>query len=74
MTVSLWAKYCLRQGEYTIKSDSLGIIKLVDSKIRSLRAKSICYEAGKDSESGSGCEERSIQEKMTNNKEIMSLI
>ncbi|HET6363881.1 MAG: hypothetical protein ACM30F_01730 [Nitrospirota bacterium] len=61
-------------GICTIKSDSLGTIKLDDSKIRAIRAKSAGLGAHKDAVSVSGEEVRSLQEKMMNDKEIMILI
>lgn len=64
----------LTGGIYTIKSDSLGTIKLDESKIRAIRAKSAGNGARKDVLSASGGEVRSLQEKMMSDKEIMSLI
>lgn len=61
-------------GICTIKSDSLGTIKLDDSKIRAIRAKSAGLGAHKDAVPVSGEEVRSLQEKMMNDKEIMILI
>jgi len=61
-------------GICTIKSDSLGMIKLDESKIRAIRAKSAGHGARKDVVSASGGEVRSLQEKMMSDKEIMSLI
>ncbi|HUI68581.1 MAG TPA: hypothetical protein VL087_10310 [Nitrospirota bacterium] len=64
----------LAGGIYTIKTESLGIIKLEESKIRAIRAKSAGHGARKDAVSGSGSETRSIQDKMMSDKEIMSMI
>jgi len=61
-------------GIYTIRSDSLGMIKLDDSKIRAIRSKSAGHGARKDVVSASGGEVRSLQEKMMSDKEIMILI
>lgn len=61
-------------GICTIKSDSLGTIKLDDSKIRAIRAKSAGHGARKDAVSVSGEEVRSLQEKMMSDKENMILI
>lgn len=58
----------LNNGVYTIKSDSLGIIKLDESKVRAIRPKS----AGTSSTSSQ--ETKELQEKMLSNKEIMGLI
>jgi hypothetical protein len=64
----------LTGGICTIKSDSLGMIKLEESKIRAIRAKSAGNGARKDVVSESGVEIRSLQEKMMSDKEIMSMI
>ncbi len=65
----------LSGGTYTINSGSLGTIKLEESKIRAIRSKIPSgSEARKDGLTGSGPEARSLQEKMLNDKEIMSMI
>jgi len=64
----------LTGGVYTIKSDSLGMIKLEESKISVIRAKSAGSGANKDVVSQSSDEIRSLQEKMMSDKEIMSMI
>ncbi|HTP05067.1 MAG TPA: hypothetical protein VMM54_07925 [Nitrospirota bacterium] len=64
----------LTGGVYTIKSDSLGMIKLEESKISVIRAKSAGHGANKDVVSQSSDEIRSLQEKMMSDKEIMSMI
>ncbi len=55
----------LSKGIYTIKSESLGTVKIEESKVNVIRQKS--------SAQGSG-EARSLQDKMMNDQEIMSLI
>lgn len=50
------------------------MIKLDESKIRAIRAKSAGHGARKDVVSASGGEVRSLQEKMMSDKEILSLI
>lgn len=64
----------LAGGICTIKSDGLGMIKLDESKIRAIRAKSAGHGERKDVVSESGGEIRSLQEKMMSDKEIMSMI
>ena len=58
----------LSSGVYTIKSNSLGTIKLEEAKIRSIRAKSPNVGAG------STGEVKALQGKMMSDAEIMSLI
>lgn len=58
----------LSSGVYTIKSNSLGTIKLEEAKIRAIRAKS------SDAVAGSAGEMKALQGKMMSNAEIMSLI
>ncbi len=65
----------LQAGVYTIKSDSLGIIKIEDSKVRAIRPKS-AVPAGKPG-SGKAATEggvKDLQQKMMSDKEIMGLI
>ncbi len=65
----------LSGGTYTIKSDSLGTIKLEDSKVRAIRSKSADGNGSqKSSASLSGADARNIQEKMMSDKEIMAMI
>lgn len=65
----------LSGGTYTIKSESLGTIKLEESKVRTIRSKSAdSGESQKSSGSLSGADARSIQEKMASDKEIMAMI
>ena len=58
----------LNNGVYVIKSDSLGTIKLEESKVRAIRSKSSGTNAA------SGQETKALQEKMSSDKEIMGLI
>ncbi len=55
----------LSKGIYTIKSESLGTVKIEESKVNVIRKKSSAQGAG---------EARSLQDKMMNDQEIMSLI
>lgn len=50
------------------------MIKLFESKIRAIRAKSAGHGAHKDVVSASGGEVRSLQEKMMSDKGILSLV
>ncbi|MFA5073142.1 MAG: hypothetical protein WC539_04520 [Nitrospirota bacterium] len=61
----------LNNGMYTIKSESLGIIKIEEAKIRSLQTPAL--NAGKPLNSSSQ-EVQSLQNTMMNNKEIMAMI
>jgi hypothetical protein len=58
----------LSNGVYVIKSESLGTIKLEESKIRAIRSKSLGANAGQAQET------RGLQEKMLSDKEVMGLI
>ncbi len=67
----------LSNGIYTIKSDSLGTIKIDETKIRAIRKKLSSSGGGAGPASGgtaSTGEVKSLQEKMLSDKEIMSLI
>lgn len=63
----------LNNGIYTIKSDSLGTIKVEASKIRSIHEKPFSADAGTGSGISAG-EIQSLREKMLTDKEIMGLI
>ena len=63
----------LSNGVYTVKSVSLGIIKVEASKIQSIHAISSSAGTGTGN-GGSVGDMKSLQEKMLNNTEIMSLI
>jgi hypothetical protein len=60
----------LSGGVYTIKSDSLGVIKLEESKVRAIRSQAPAGSAAP----GTGAEVRGLQEKMMSDKEVMSMI
>ena len=62
----------LSKGIYTIKSDSLGTIKIDESKVRVIRPRSASQGAG--ASQGSGSEVRSLQNKMMNDQEVMGMI
>lgn len=64
----------LSNGIYTVKSDILGVIKLEDSKIRSIREKSSSANTSAFTASSAATEVQVLQQKMMNDKEIMSLI
>ena len=65
----------LQGGVYTIKSDSLGTIKIEDSKIRAIRDKSSSPAGGAaPANANTGGELSGLQNKMANDKEIMGLI
>jgi len=58
----------LSSGVYTIKSNSLGTIKLEEAKIRAIRSKPT------DAAAGTSGEMKALQGKMMSSAEIMSLI
>ena len=58
----------LSSGVYTIKSNSLGTIKVEEAKIRAIRAKS------PDAGPGASSDVKALQGKMMSNAEIMNLI
>ena len=60
----------LSGGVYTIKSDSLGTIKLEETKIRAMRSPSPAGNAT----TGTGSDVHGLQEKMMSDKEIMGMI
>ncbi len=60
----------LTNGVYTIKSDSLGTVKLDESKIRAIRSKS----SPPASVGGTAADIQTMQSKMLSDKEIMTLI
>jgi hypothetical protein len=61
----------LTGGIYTVRSDSLGTIRLEESKIRAIRTQP---SGPQKNISGSVEGVRSVQEKMMSDKEIMSMI
>jgi len=64
----------LSAGIYTVRSDSLGMIKLEESKIRAIRSKA----PGKSSASGGpaarGNDTQALQQKMMSDQEVMDMI
>jgi hypothetical protein len=58
----------LNKGVYVIKSESLGTIKLEESKVRAIRSKSSGDNAASVQDT------RALQEKMLSDREIMGLI
>lgn len=64
----------LNSGIYTIRSDSLGIVKLEESKVHTIRSKSPSMNAPSAQNSSSPGEIQSLQQKMMGDKEIMDLI
>jgi hypothetical protein len=64
----------LSNGIYTVRSHSLGIVKLEDSKVRTIRSKSPSMNAQPVQNSSSPGEIQSLQQKMMSDKEIMGLV
>ncbi len=62
----------LSNGIYTIKSDSLGTMKIEDSKVRAIRDKSSSPAVSGNANAGG--ELSGLQSKMANDKEVMGLI
>jgi len=61
----------LDDGVYTVKSESLGTIKLAESRVRTIRVKG----STKDSDSAdTNAQAQALQQKMMNDKEIMDKI
>ncbi len=65
----------LSAGVYTIKSDSLGTIRIEESKVRAIRTRSIS-DGGtrRDNLAEASGGAKAIQEKMMNDREIMGMI
>ncbi len=63
----------LSKGIYTIKSDSLGTVKLDESKVRVIRPRSSSRGAGA-AQNNTGGEVKSLQGKMMSDQEIMCMI
>lgn len=61
----------LAGGIYTIRSGSLGTIKIEESKIRAIRSKPSSDNAANSQSAG---EVSKLQDKMMNDKEVMSMI
>jgi hypothetical protein len=64
----------LNNGIYTVRSGSLGIMKLEESRVRTIRAKSSSMNAQPEQNSSSPGEIQSLQQKLMGDKEIMGLI
>ena len=66
----------LSNGIYTIKSDILGVIKLEESKVRTIQEKSstVNPSASPSSSAATAEEVQTLQQKMMSDKEVMSLI
>ncbi len=64
----------LSGGIFTIKSDSLGTIKLDESKVRAIRTKAAPAGPAPAGKAGSGGDSRALQEKMMSDSEVMALI
>jgi hypothetical protein len=64
----------LNNGIYTVKSDSLGIVKLEESKVHTIRSKSPSMNATPGQSSSSPGQIQSLQQKMMSDKETMGLI
>ena len=64
----------LRNGIYTVRSDTLGIVKLEESKVRAIRPRSPA-SGSQPAQSGiSSGQAQSLQQKMMSDQEIMGLI
>lgn len=64
----------LSNGIYTIKSDSLGALRLEESTVRAIRSKSPSGSASPAQSGGANGEVKSLQERMMGDQEIMGLI
>ncbi len=64
----------LSGGVFTIKSESLGTIKLDESKVRAIRTKAAAAGPAPAGKAVSGGDSRDLQEKMMSDREIMALI
>lgn len=65
----------LSRGTFTIKSESLGTVRVEESKIRAIRAKSSTAVSGAGPGSGNTAGTvKDLQGKMTGDKDIMALI
>ncbi len=63
----------LSGGIYTVKTDSLGTIKLEEKKIRAIRVKSPSGGTA-SATTGSGADVRALQEKMMSDKDVVTMI
>jgi len=64
----------LSRGIYTVRTDSLGIVKLDESKIRAIRPRPQASSAQPAQSGSSPNEVQSLQQKMMSDQEIMGLI
>ena len=64
----------LINGIYTVKSDILGIIKFEESKVRAIQEKQFSGNTSALTNSSTAGDVQSLQQKMLNDKEVMSLI
>jgi len=64
----------LNNGIYIVKSDILGIIKFEESKVRSIQEKQFSSNTSASTNSSTAGDVQSLQQKMQNDKEVMSLI
>ncbi len=65
----------LSNGMFAIKSESLGTVRVEESKIRAIRVKSSTTTSGAGPENNNtAATAKNLQEKMTRDKEIMALI
>jgi hypothetical protein len=71
----------LNNGVYTIKSESLGTIKLTESKVRTIRMKGPTMVPGEQNASqqnphsvDANAQAQSLQQKMMNDKEVMGKV
>ena len=64
----------LSGGMFTIKSDSLGTIRMEESKVRAIRMKPAAGTPAPAGKTGASGEVRSLQEKMMSDREIMAMI
>ncbi len=61
-------------GVYTIKSESLGTIKIDDSRVLSIQAKGSGGEYGSERENAAKSQSDTLQQKMMNDEQIMGII
>jgi hypothetical protein len=64
----------LSSGIYTVRSGSLGIVKLEESKVRTIRSKTPSLDPQPAQSSSSPGQIQSLEQKMISDKEIMGLI
>ncbi len=62
----------LSNGIYTVKSDSLGTVRIEEAKVRAIRAKQTTAPAS--STTGTAAEVQSLQQKMQADQDIMRLV